>query len=463
MESHRLRFDAEGRPIEFSTWQRQATRYLTSQRQDGATLWAHASGALKAPLSPDPLPTDLEPTLAEQEDYDRRVLARDVWDSRDAATALALTELLPQTEAVHFAQVETAQGIWDAVVARNSTPSSASLSRFLMPFMFPDLGSFATVSNLVTHLRSLDVGFRAACTNAQLLVAPPPLPPRLFVECAAPQLPTFTATRASVAVSVSEDTAAVSAADWQKRDKSGKKGGKGGGRGGGGGGGAGSGGGGGGGGGDAPRGGSLRGVAGHTGPPTGGVPIDGGVGPQQQPQQQQPQQRQQQQQAPQQGVTVTFVGGGRTAVCTDAVTGRVLATFTREPRSGFYVLHTEHSPISTSAQVAASPQGVASPPAVASGMVAVSCSCRSFTHRTVLWHHRLGHPSIPRLRTMASHRLVPGLPSIFPSLPPLPATPCTPCVAGCLRATPHSSLCPPTAPFQTLHLDVWGPAPTQGP
>ncbi|CAI7769813.1 unnamed protein product [Closterium sp. NIES-54] len=158
------------------------------------------------------------------------------------------------------------------------------------------------------------------------------------------------------------------------------------------------------------------------------------------------------------GITVTFVGGGRTAVCTDAVTGRVLATFTREPRSGLYVLHTEHYPVSTSPQVAASPL------VVASGQVAASCSYRSFTHRTVLRHHHLGQPSIPHLRTMASHRLVSGLPRVFPSLPPSSAPPCTPCVAGCLRATPHSSsLRPATAPFQTLHLDVWGPAPTLGP
>ncbi|CAI7925247.1 unnamed protein product [Closterium sp. NIES-54] len=175
MESRCLLFDAEGRPTEFSTWQRQATRYLTSQRQDGATLWAHASGALKAPLPPDPLPIDPEPTPVAQVDYDRRVLARDMWDSRNAAIALALTELLPPTEAVHFAHVDTAQGIWDAVVARYSTPSSTSLSRLLMPFVFPDLGSFLTVSDLVTHLRSLDAGFCAACTDAQLLVAPPPM------------------------------------------------------------------------------------------------------------------------------------------------------------------------------------------------------------------------------------------------------------------------------------------------
>ncbi|CAI7800190.1 unnamed protein product [Closterium sp. NIES-54] len=37
--------------------------------------------------------------------------------------------------------------------------------------------------------------------------------------------------------------------------------------------------------------------------------------------------------------------------------------------------------------------------------------------------------------------------------------PCTPCVEGRQHVTPHSSSFPPTtAPFQTLHLDVWGPS-----
>ncbi|CAI7846449.1 unnamed protein product [Closterium sp. NIES-54] len=41
---------------------------------------------------------------------------------------------------------------------------------------------------------------------------------------------------------------------------------------------------------------------------------------------------------------------------------------------------------------------------------------------------------------------------------------CTPCVEGRLCATPHSSsLCPATTSFQTLHLDVWGPARRLGP
>ncbi|CAI5969770.1 unnamed protein product [Closterium sp. NIES-64] len=38
-----------------------------------------------------------------------------------------------------------------------------------------------------------------------------------------------------------------------------------------------------------------------------------------------------------------------------------------------------------------------------------------------------------------------------------------PCVEGRLRAAPHSSQFPPTeAPLQTLHMDVWGPAPVRG-
>ncbi|CAI5955975.1 unnamed protein product [Closterium sp. NIES-65] len=65
---------------------------------------------------------------------------------------------------------------------------------------------------------------------------------------------------------------------------------------------------------------------------------------------------------------------------------------------------------------------------------------------------------------MSSQRLVLGLPRVLPSLPPSPAPPCRPCVEGRLRATPHSSsLRPATEPFETLHLDVWGPAPRLGP
>ncbi|CAI7850201.1 unnamed protein product [Closterium sp. NIES-53] len=91
------------------------------------------------------------------------------------------------------------------------------------------------------------------------------------------------------------------------------------------------------------------------------------------------------------------------------------------------------------------------------------CSCRPLAHETLLWHHRLGHPSLPRLRGMASRPLVSGLPRSLPPLPPGPAPTCVPCVEGRQRATPHSSSFPPTeAPLQTLQMDMWGPAHVRG-
>ncbi|CAI7885556.1 unnamed protein product [Closterium sp. NIES-53] len=98
-----------------------------------------------------------------------------------------------------------------------------------------------------------------------------------------------------------------------------------------------------------------------------------------------------------------------------------------------------------------------------SGQVAPPCSCCLLSHQTLLWHHRLGHPSLPRLRGMHSRLLVSGLPRSLPPLPPSPAPPCLPCVEGRQRAAPHSSLFPPTIdPLQTLHMDVWGPARVSG-
>ncbi|CAI7901442.1 unnamed protein product [Closterium sp. NIES-54] len=214
------------------------------------------------------------------------------------------------------------------------------------------------------------------------------------------------------------------------------------------------------------------------------------------------------------GVDQFTPAGQRMTHYTCAQTGRHLATFTRRPRSSLYTLTTESPPVAASGQVAASSQVFAaasrsgpksapfscrllshqtllwhhsslytltteSPPVAASGQVAASSqvfaaasrsgpesapfSCRLLSHQTLLWHHRLGHPSLPRLRGMASRVLVSGLPRSLPPLPPRPAPTCVPCVEGRQRAAPHSSEFPPTeAPLQTLHMDVWGPARVRG-
>ncbi|CAI7809259.1 unnamed protein product [Closterium sp. NIES-54] len=94
-----------------------------------------------------------------------------------------------------------------------------------------------------------------------------------------------------------------------------------------------------------------------------------------------------------------------------------------------------------------------------SGPVAAPCSCCLLTHQTLLWHHRLGHPSLPCLHGMHSRLLVSGLPRSPPPLPPSPAPPCLPCIEGRQRAALHSSFPPTTSPLQTLHTDVKGEVP----
>ncbi|CAI7847731.1 unnamed protein product [Closterium sp. NIES-54] len=127
-------------------------------------------------------------------------------------------------------------------------------------------------------------------------------------------------------------------------------------------------------------------------------------------------------------VTTTTPGGQRVSICTCTRTGRHLATFTLRPGSSLYTLATKPPQVAASAQVSAS-----------------------------------GHPSLPRLRGMHSCRLVSRLPRSLPPLPPSPAPPCLPCIDGRQRAAPHSSSFPPTtAPLQTLHMDVWGPARVSG-
>ncbi|CAI5963549.1 unnamed protein product [Closterium sp. NIES-64] len=161
------------------------------------------------------------------------------------------------------------------------------------------------------------------------------------------------------------------------------------------------------------------------------------------------------------GVDLFTPASQRVTHCTDARTGRHLATFTCWPRSSLYTQTSASPPVTASGQVAASGQVLAA--ASRSGQESAPCSCRLLSHETLLSHHRLGHPSLLRLQSMASRVLVSGLPRSLPPLPLGPGPTCVPCVEGRQRAAPHSSLFPPTeAPLQTLHMDVWGPARVRG-
>ncbi|CAI5475966.1 unnamed protein product [Closterium sp. Yama58-4] len=234
------------------------------------------------PLSQSPAPDD-----AARAHFATQRADQTAWTLRDAAACIALSSLLPESEEVHFTQVRTAAEYLTAIKARYSTPATVSLGRLFLPFLFPDLASFERSADLITHLRSLDASYRAACTEAQLALLPPPMaitiyfiatslpdhlafvrdalllehpskltvevlesalkdvesnlrsvaaasgavPPPLFHGCTVPQLPTFTA---SLATAATDATAAAVTTASRSRGRGGKKGGSGGGSGGGG-------------------------------------------------------------------------------------------------------------------------------------------------------------------------------------------------------------------------------------
>ncbi|CAI7933331.1 unnamed protein product [Closterium sp. NIES-54] len=110
----------------------------------------------------------------------------------------------------------------------------------------------------------------------------------------------------------------------------------------------------------------------------------------------------------------TFIPGGqRVEICKCSWTVHHLATFTRQPGSGLYTLTTASAQMTELGQVT------------------------------------------PRCRVSAACTPV-SLSLAFPG-------PCPPSSACRQRAAPHSSeFAPTTAPLQTLHMDVWGPALVDG-
>ncbi|CAI5478996.1 unnamed protein product [Closterium sp. Yama58-4] len=610
-----LTFDAEGRAIDFDVWVDDLQLFLLSDRADGLSLFDLTSGASPAPAA------DADATVRSQ------------WATRDAAARLAVRRHLPTAERAHFSQYKSAKTLYDAVVARYSSPATAALSRLILPYLFPDLAAFPTVADLITHLRTSDTRYRAALP-AEFCAKNPPPPSgdaalarargaRVLEELAgaveaevevvegvgvavgvvaglgasvasveaeaeaavavgaevaevavveevaaeevelvgvalhrglapvvvsasssssalvrSPPLSSFVSgtlhvsgrcfgrltdawrhqfpeateiprwgelSRAGVpifdldydailaamyAVTISDEgdcyrcfppdpgieAAALGACEAAALGASASA---------------------------APGAGesALSGTA--SSPDTHTFTLDSGASrsffrdcttltPLSRPV----------------AVSLADPSGGpvlahystvlpcpavpsgslsglylpsfstnlvagadlqdggvdqftparqRVTHCTCADTGRHLATFTRRPGSSLYTLTTESPLVAESAQVAASGQVFAA--ASRSGPESAPCSCRLLSHRTLLWHHRLGHPSLPRLRGMASRLLVSGLPRSLPPLPSGPAPTCVPCVEGRQRAAPHSSEFPPTeAPLQTLHMDVWGPA-----
>ncbi|CAI7730302.1 unnamed protein product [Closterium sp. NIES-54] len=215
-----LTFDHEGRPIQFNTWLDNLKLYLLSDSRDNVSLLDHTSGASLAP-----------PATAKSANHSQRL-----------------------------------------TLARYSSPATAALGRLLLPYLFPELSAFATVEDLVTHLRTSNARYRAALPAEFLDRNPPPM-----------------------------------------------------------------------------------------------------------------------------YITLYFIVTHLPSFSTNLVS--------------------------------------------ASAPVAPPCSCRLLSHQTLLWHHHLGHPSLPCLCGMHSCLLISGLPRSLPPLPPSPALPCLPCVEGRQRAAPHSSSC----------------------
>ncbi|CAI7813489.1 unnamed protein product [Closterium sp. NIES-53] len=71
--------------------------------------------------------------------------------------------------------LRTAQALYHAVVARYSSPATAALGRLLLPYLFPELFAFAIVEDLVSHLRTSDARYRAAAPAEFLDRNQPPM------------------------------------------------------------------------------------------------------------------------------------------------------------------------------------------------------------------------------------------------------------------------------------------------
>ncbi|CAI7863014.1 unnamed protein product [Closterium sp. NIES-53] len=221
-----------GRPILFDTWLDDLHLYLLSDSRDIVSLFDHTCGASLAP-----------PDTADS-------ATRSQWLTRDAAVRLAVRNHLPLAERAHFGQHKTAKALYDAVVARYSSPATAALGRLILPYLFPELSAFATVEDLITHLQISDTHYHAALKAEFLDKNPPPIIVAVGAARGTPRTPFFEgcfpsplapsyASATTVDILGTEEVGAASAPSGKRRSGKGK-GGKSGGGGNGGGGGGGS-------------------------------------------------------------------------------------------------------------------------------------------------------------------------------------------------------------------------------
>ncbi|CAI7892793.1 unnamed protein product, partial [Closterium sp. NIES-53] len=152
-----LTFDAEGRAVDFEVWLDDLQLFLQCDSKDGLSLFDLMSGASTAPAA----------------DADSAVCSQ--WTTRDAAARLVVRSHLPSTERAHFSMYKSAKTLYDVVVARYSSLATAALSRLMLPYPFPDLAAFATVADLVAHLRTSDARYCAALPTAFLPTNSPPM------------------------------------------------------------------------------------------------------------------------------------------------------------------------------------------------------------------------------------------------------------------------------------------------
>ncbi|CAI7922791.1 unnamed protein product [Closterium sp. NIES-53] len=121
----------------FDTWLDDLQLYLLSDSKDSVSLFDLALSDAPAPLA-----------IADS-------ATRSQWLTCDAAARLAIRNHLPLAECAHFGQHRIAQALYAAVVAHYSSPTTAALGRLLLPYLFPELNQppmFITLYFIVTRL-----------------------------------------------------------------------------------------------------------------------------------------------------------------------------------------------------------------------------------------------------------------------------------------------------------------------